>query len=207
MRVVARFCLVLAAVLGFLVTVPFALAFNEAYDSGRAGLLPARVADWARDQGLLGPDAAAIYDRYGALYLLVLALVTVCFVLIVRPESAGTRAIVLGLLILCAGVALDYVVPNDYIGAFGFLLELISFVAVAVAVGLVVRESSGRLAATTATLAVLACMVGGGVLTGHVPSGPGLPILVGAFVLGVFGSIPRRLMRSGSPAAAPAAPS
>lgn len=205
--VAARLCLVLAAVLGFLLTIPFAVAFNEAYDSGRAGVLPARIAEWTRDRGLLGTDSVEVYDRYGALYLLALGLVTACLVLIVRPLSVGTRAVAVGLLVLCAGVVLDYVVPNDYIGAAGFLLELIGFVVVAVAVGLVVRERSGRLAALTATLAVLACMVAGGVLTGHVPSGPGLPILVGALVLGLVGSIPRSLTRSESPADAPAAPS
>lgn len=203
----ARVCLVLAAALGFLVTIPFAVAFNEAYDSGRAGLLPARVAEWARDRGLLGTDTAAVYDRYGVLYLLALGLVTVCFVLIVRPRSPATRAVVLGLLVLCVGLVLDYAVPNDYIGAVGFLLELVGFVAVAVAVGLVVRGRSGWLAALTATLAVLACMVAGGVLTGHVPSGPGLPILVGALALGLVGSIPRSFTRSESPSVAPAAPS
>lgn len=207
MRVAARLCLVLAAVLGFLLTIPFALAFNEAYDSGRAGVLPARVADWTRDRGLLGGDAAAIYDRYGVLYLLVLGLVTVSLVLVVRPVSAGTRALVVGLLILCAGVLLDYVVPNDYIGAVGFMLEQLGFVAVAVAVGLIVRVRSGRLAAMAATLAVLACMVVGGVLTGHVPSGPGLTILVGALAVGLFGSITQSLTRSESPEAAPVAPS
>lgn len=206
-RVAARLGLGLAAVLGFLLTVPFALAFNEAYDSGRAGVLPARVGDWVRDRGLLGADAAAIYDRYGVLYLLALGLATVSFVLVVRPVAAGTRALVAGLLILCAGVLLDYVVPNDYVGAFGFLLELIGFVVVAVAVGLIVRQRSGRLAAMAATLAVVACMAVGGVLTGHVPSGPGLTILAGALVVGLSGSVSRSLTRSGSPGAAPAAPS
>ena len=62
----------------------------------------------------------------------------------------------------------------------GFLLEGIGFLVVAVGVGLVVLGRAGALAGAAATLATLACMVAGGALTGHIPGGLGLTVLLGA---------------------------
>jgi hypothetical protein len=60
------------------------------------------------------------------------------------------------------------------------MLEGLGFLVVAIGVGLVVRERAGALVAAGAAITTLACMIAGGVLTGHVPGGPGLTILVGA---------------------------
>ena len=92
----------------------------------------------------------------------------------------GQRVIVAGLVVLCTGIFGDYAVPNDVVGGVGFLLQGIGFLVAGVGVGLLVRGRAGALAGAGAALATLACMFAGGALTGHIPSGPGLTILVGA---------------------------
>jgi hypothetical protein len=180
----ARFGVVLGALVGLGLTVPFAVAFQEAYGSGgAAGLVPEGVAPWLFEHGFLGGDSKAVYDRYGVAYLVALGLVTACLFVLARPiRESGRRIILVGLLALCVGVFADYAVPSDVAGGVGFLLEGVSFLVVAVGVGLVVRGRAGAVVGAGAVLATLACTVAGGALTGHIPGGPGLTILVGALV-------------------------
>ena len=165
-------------------TLPFALAFQEAYGSGGTpGLVPGGVAAWLYDRVLVGGDAKVVYDRYGVAYLVALGLVTASLFALARPIRGGNRVVLGGLVVLCVGILGDYAVPNDVVGGIGFLLEGIGFLLVAVGVGFVVRGRSGALGGVGAALAALACMVAGAAATGHIPGGPGLTILVGALAI------------------------
>jgi hypothetical protein len=186
----ARIGVALGAFLGLALTLPFAVAFHEAYDSGgAAGLVPPGLSPWLFEHGLLGGDSEGVYDRYGVAYLVAIVLVTTSLFALARPVSEGRRVVLVGLVVLCAGIFGDYAVPNDVVGGVGFLLEGIGFLVVGVGVGLVVRRRAGALAGAAATLATLACMVTGNALTGHIPSGPGLTVLLGAIA---FSLTPRR---------------
>ncbi len=179
-RLPARLGVVLGAVVGLALTVPFALAFQEAYGSvGTAGVLPGGVSPWLFEHGLLGDDSEAIYDRYGMAYLVAVGLVTASLFALSRPMRSR-RVVLVGLVVLCLGIFADYAVPNDVVGGVGFVLEGIGMLVVAVGVGVVVRESAGALVGAGAALGTLGCMVAGGALMGHIPSGPGLTILAGA---------------------------
>jgi hypothetical protein len=184
----ARIGVVSGALAGLALTLPFALAFHEAYESGEsAGLVPEGLAPWLFEHGLLGGDSKAVYDRYGVAYLVALGLITAALFVLARPTQEGRRVILIGLIVLCVGIFGDYVVPNDVVGGVGFLLEGVGFLVVAVGVGLVVRSRAGAVVGAGATLATLASMVAGGALTGHIPGGPGLTILVGALAFALLG--------------------
>ncbi len=182
--VAARAGVVFGALVGLALTLPFAVAFQEAWGSGgAAGLVPAGVSPWLLEHGLLGGDVKAVYDRYGVAYLAALGLVTASLFVLARPVRGGRRVVLVGLGVLCVGIFGDYAVPNDIVGAIGFMVEWVGFLVVAVGVGLVVRGRAGALVGVGAALATLACMVAGVALTGHIPGGPGLTILLGAFAL------------------------
>jgi hypothetical protein len=184
--VAARLGVVLGALVGLALTLPFALAFQEAYGSGgAAGLVPGGVSPWLFEHGLLGGDSKAVYDRYGVAYLVALGLVTASLFVLVRPIRSR-RVVLVGLVVLCVGIFGDYAVPNDVVGGVGFLSEGVGFLVVAVGVGLVVRGRVGALVGAGAALATLACMVAGGALIGHIPGGPGLTILVGALAFALL---------------------
>lgn len=186
----ARLTVAIAALVGIALTPPFALAYEEAYGAGgAAGLLPAGVARWLFEHGLLGGDSEAVYDRYGIAYLVALGLVTASLVVLARPVRGGRRVILVGLVVLCVGIFGDYAVPNDVVGGVGFLLQGIGLLVAAVGVGLLVRRNAGALAGAGAALATLACMFAGGALTGHIPSGPGLTILAGALAFALFAGV------------------
>lgn len=191
-RLAARLGVVFGALVGLALTLPFALAFHEAYDSGgAAGLVPASVSPWLFEHGLLGGDSEAVYDRYGVAYLVALGLVTASLFVLARPIRGGRRVVLAGLVVLCVGIFGDYAVPNDVVGAIGFMLEGAGFLVVAVGVGLAVRGRAGALVGAGTALATFACMVVGGVLTGHVPGGPGLTILVGALTFALLVNVRR----------------
>jgi hypothetical protein len=186
----ARLTVAIAALVGIALTPPFALAYEEAYGAGgAAGLLPAGVARWLFEHGLLGGDSEAVYDRYGIAYLVALGLVTASLVVLARPVRGGRRVILVGLVVLCVGIFGDYAVPNDVVGGVGFLLQGIGLLVAAVGVGLLVRRNAGALAGAGAALGTLACMFAGGALTGHIPSGPGLTILAGALAFALFAGV------------------
>ena len=184
----ARLGVVFGALVGLALTLPFALAFQEAYGSGgTAGLVPGGVSPWLLEHGLLGGDSKAIYDRYGVAYLAALGLVTASLFVLVRPiRDRSRRVVFIGLVVLCVGIFADYAVPNDVVGGIGFFLEGVGFLVVSVGVGLVARGHAGALVGAGAALATLACMVTGGALTGHIPGGPGLTILVGALLFALL---------------------
>ena len=177
----ARLGVVFGALVGLALTIPFALAFQEAYGSGGTpGLVPGGVSPWLHEQGLLGGDSKAVYARYGVAYLGALGLVTASLFVLARPFREHRWVVLAGLVVLCVGIFGDYAVPSDIVGGIGFMLEGIGFLVVAAGVGLVVRGRAGAPVGAGAALATLACMVAGGALTGHIPGGPGLTILVGA---------------------------
>ena len=190
--VLERLGVVLGALVGLALTLPFALAFQEAYGSGgTAGLVPGRVSPWLFERGLLGGDSEEVYDRYGVAYLVALGLVTASLFVLVQPIRGGRRVVLVGLVVLCVGILGDYAVPNDVLGVVGFLLEGVGFLVVAVGMGLAVRGRAGALAGAGAALATLACMVAGSVLIGHIPSGPGLTLLVGALAFALLVDVRR----------------
>ena len=183
----ARLGVVFGALVGLALTLPFALAFQEAYGSGgAAGLAPGGISPWLFEHGLLGGDSEAVYERYGVAYLVALGLVTASLFVLVRPIRGGRRVVLVGLVVLCVGILGDYAVPNDIVAAVGYLLEGVGFLVVAVGVGLAVRGRAGALAGAGAALATLACMAAGGALTGHIPGGPGLTILLGALAFALL---------------------
>ena len=152
----ARLGVVFGALVGLALTLPFALAFQEAYGSGEAqGLVPGGVSPWLFEHGLLGGDAKAVYDRYGVAYFVALGLVTASLFALARPSRGGRRVVLVGLVVLCVGILGDYAVPNDVVGGVGYLLEAVGFLVVAVGVGLVVRGRAGPLAGAGAALATL----------------------------------------------------
>jgi hypothetical protein len=188
----ARLGVVLGALAGLALTLPFALASHEAYGSGGlAELVPAGVSPWLFEHGLLGADSEAVYDRYGVAYLMALGLVTASLFVFVRPIRGGRRVVLVGLVVLCLGILGDYAVANDIAAAVGYLLEWVGFLVVAVGVGLAVRGRVGALAGAGAALATLACMAAGGALIGHFPSGPGLTILLGALTFALLVDVRR----------------
>lgn len=183
----ARLGVMFGALVGLALTLPFALAFQDAYGSGgAAGLVPGRISPWLFEHGLLGGDSKAVYDRYGVAYLVALGLVTTSLFVLARPIRGGRRVVLVGLVVLCVGIFCDYAVPNDAVGGVGFMLEGIGFLVVAVGVGLVVRGRAGALGGAGAALATLVCMASGGALTGHIPGGPGLTILMGALAFALL---------------------
>ena len=186
----ARLGVAFGALVGIALTLPFALAYQEAYGSGEAaGLVPAGVSPWLLERGLLGGDPEAVYDRYGVAYLVALGLVTASLFALTRPIRGGRRVALIGLIVLCVGIFGDYAVPNDIVGGIGFLLEGIGFLIVAIGVGRVVSEREGALVGVGAAVATLACMIAGGALTGHIPGGPGLTILVGALAFALLADV------------------
>jgi hypothetical protein len=183
----ARIGVAFGALLGLALTLPFAVAFREAYDSGgAAGLVPRGLSLWLFERGLLGGDFKEVYDRYGIAYFFALGLVTASLFVLARPIRGGRRVVLAGLVVLCVGILGDYAVPNDIVGAVGFMLEGLGFLVIAIGVGLVVRERAGALVGAGAAIATVACMIAGGVLTGHIPGGPGLTILVGALTFALL---------------------
>ena len=189
-RIPARLGVVAGVLVGLALTLPFALAFQEAYGSdGAAGLVPGDASPWLFERGLLGGDSKAVYDRYGVAYFAALVLVTASLFVLARPIRGGRRVVLAGLVVLCVGIFGDYAVPNDIVGGIGFMLEGLGFLIVAIGVGLVARERAGALVGAGAALATFACMIAGGVLTGHVPVGPGLTILVGALAFALLADV------------------
>jgi hypothetical protein len=187
-----RLSVALAAMAGMALTPPFALAYEEAYGAGGSpGLWPAGVAPWLFERGLLGGDAEVVYDRYGIAYLVALGLLTASLGVLARPVRGGRRVILFGLIVLCVGIFGDYAVPNDFVGGVGFLLQGVGFLVAWMGVGLLVRQHAGTLAGVGAALGMLASMFAGGALTGHIPSGPGLTILVGALAFALFAGVER----------------
>lgn len=202
-RIVARVVVTLAALLGIAVTLPFAVAFQAAYgSSSEAGFLAASLTPWLARHGLLGFDAAAVYDRYGVAYLVALGLVTACLAVLTPPGRAGRRVLIVGLVVLCTGLLGDYVVPNAAIGGIGFLLEGVGLLVTAVGFGLLVHGQAGVAAGSGAALAALGCMVAGTLATGHIPSGTGLVIFACALVLALPGH-PHRREASEGPGSGP----
>lgn len=186
----ARIGVVFGTLVGLALTLPFALAFRDAYGSnGAVELAPRGFSRWLFEHGLLGGDSEAVYDRYGVAYLGALGLMTTSLFVLARPIRGGRRVVLAGLVVLCVGIFGDYAVPNDVVGGIGFLLAGIGFLVVAVGVGLVVRRRAGALVGAGATLATLMCMAAGGALTGHIPGGPGLTVLAGALAFALRGEV------------------
>ncbi len=188
------------ALLGLVITAPFALAYDDAY-----GLAHERPRTWVTTLGQLvlgigsgGTSAVTTYHRLGLFFGVCLLAVTAGAWLVWPRPTSRLEAVALwmttgGLLLATVGTFADYGLPA--LGPTpnpGFALELIGFLLVALStpvLALAARRRGASLAAAIC-LGVLGPvgMVGGTWAVGHIPSGPAAVVLVGALVVGVTAS-------------------
>ncbi len=193
-----RLGLAAGAAVALLVTPAFALSYYPAY--GLAGETPAPWLAALRgplsDIGLLGRGTTEAYDRYGTIYLTawVVALTALGSFLRSRPAWWRRRLrpawlSVLGSLALVAiGMVGDYAVAEDLAGGIGFLLTGVGFLGAVVSFPFLGRALRRELAVNlwvAWSVGVLGAVsvVGGVLLVGHIPSGPGAGFAFAALVL------------------------
>jgi hypothetical protein len=198
----SRLGLFLGCVAGVLLTPIMALAYFGAYgySEGESPLAwLAALEKPLRERGLLGPDVETVYDTYGVLFgvALAVAVASLAQTGLVRAGLAdvrrrGVQLVLVGLSVVTLGIFGDYAVGNDVIGAVGFALEGIGFLVAAVGAVLLTRAAAQRAGWSTvpaifAVVAGPACMIVGTVLLGHVPGGPAVPFLMAGLVIATFG--------------------
>lgn len=177
----------------------FALAYSSAYGVS-AGEAPPPWADWFDWPTLITADTSvSVYNLYGIIFGVALAVVVVSLAVAVRREvAAGTatrrawRVITAGLGAVAVGSILEYGFGDYLDPTWGFLLENLGFLTVIIgtvllAVPLKRENRVGLAAGIVVAVSGLVGMAVGLVLIGHLPSGPALiPILV-CVVIGFTG--------------------
>jgi hypothetical protein len=189
--------MVVGALVVLLITPPFALSYFSAYGMPGESPVPwlAALRDPLAEAGLLGGRPARTYDRYGVLYLAawVLTLSGLAGLVRGRWQRIGQRLRhawmgVLGTLsVVALGIMGDYAVPDDVDGGVGFLVTNVGFLAVMVAFPLLawalrVEHKVGRVAACSVGVLGVVAVMGGVLLVGHTPSGPGAGLALAALV-------------------------
>lgn len=196
---VGRTSLVSGGLLGLVLTPPFALSYFLAYGHGER---PPPWLDALRepldDLGLIGVDRVASYHRYGLAYGLALLLVLVGLIILTRqapsrPERVAWAVVDFGLGVVAVGTLMDYGLPYDGpIPNVGFALELSGYLIIMIAtlgVGFVLRRRRriATFGAVAVGVVVLVGMAIGTLAVGHIPSGPGISVMVAAVVGGLRG--------------------
>lgn len=197
----ARIGLFTGGLVGLLLTPPFASAYFRSYGAGESRRAWLRALDGPlEDLGFFGAGrVTAIYHSYGLAYGLALLLVLTSLVVLSRrwqasrAESAGWRVILVGLALVTIGTFSDYGLPyNGPVPNIGFGLEMIGFLVVAIGtviLGIALRVSDRATIATCLTVGAIGPASGmlGMWALGHIPSGPGVLLMLGAVVAGFRG--------------------
>ncbi|MGD8202182.1 hypothetical protein ACQE98_16205 [Ornithinimicrobium sp. W1679] len=174
--------------MALLITPPFALSYISAYGMPGESPVPwlAALRDPLLEAGLLSGSPVRTYDRYGVLYLgaWVLALGGLAGLVRQRWEQTGRHlrrawiGVIGALGVVALGIAGDYAVPDEVDRGVGFLLTNVGFLGVMVAFPLLgwalrLEHRAHRVIAWGVGLLGPAAMIGGLLLVGHIPSGPG----------------------------------
>jgi len=195
-----RWVMAAGGLFALLVTPPFALSYfsaypmpNEAPPTWLAALGPSLTT-----AGLLDAGSAAVYDRYGLLYLAswligIVGLIGVLssqWVRFSRPLRHVWLVAVGCLIVVALGIFGDYGLPDEVGSLTGFALTWIGLVAAAVAfafLGRTLRREfrvSWRVAWGIGVLGAVSIIVGF-LLVRHIPSGPCLGFVVVGLIAGV----------------------
>ena len=199
----ARLALGVGGLLAVLLTPAFALSYFISY--GVPDELPPAWLSQAQgpltDAGLLVAGSTSLYDRYGLLYLAASALALAGLVGLLRPQCSefaprvrrAWAVLVTGLVLVEVGILGDYGAPSDIVGGVGFVLTGLGFLIAAAGCGMLGwalrRDHAARVLRSWGVGALgVGSVIGGLVLVGHIPSGPGLGFAFSAIVLGLSGS-------------------
>jgi uncharacterized membrane protein len=197
----ARVGLVVGGFVCLAVTPQFALAYYRAYGAGEGETANGWIkqVDWPT--WVSGLDAVVIYNRYGVIFGLALAVVVICLAVVVRSrrgkgerERRGWWVAVGGLGGVAIGSLTEYGLPED--GLFdpsnGFALGLVGFLLIMIGtpiLGRALRREAGvsRMKAIGVALIGPVGVVAGLAINGHLPGGPAMPIIVTAMIIGISG--------------------
>ncbi len=208
-------------VTGLMLTPPFALSYFPAYGRSSGERPPGwleNLHEPLSNLGLFGTDWVATYTRYGKAYGVALLIVTVALAVAVRQRRPGgrweTRAwriTLAGLAFLTIGTFGDYALPQDGWSNWGFGLELLGLLVIAIGtplLGWALRREAkvSRVMAVGAGAIGAASVVIGGGLVGHIPSGTASLLLIAAIVIGITGLPDDTPISADAPDGAPAAP-
>lgn len=198
----SRGAMVVGGLAALLITPPFALSYYSAY--GMPGESPApwlaALRDPLNEAGLLGVSPVLSYDRYGVLYLAAWLLALGGFAGQVhrrwerssRQLRRAWTAVLASLGLVALGIAGDYAVPDDIDGGLGFLVTNVGLLGVMAAfafLGWALRAEhhDRRVTAWCVGLLGLWAAVGGLLLVGHIPSGPGAGLALASLVTAACG--------------------
>jgi hypothetical protein len=147
-----------------------------------------------------GLDAVSTYNRYGVIFGLALSVVVFCLAVVVRSrrgkgkrERRGWWMTVGGLGAVAVGSLSEYGIPEAMFDpSNGFGLELLGFLFVMIGtpvLGWAVRSEAGvgRLQAIGIAIIGPVGVLVGLAVNGHLPSGPAMPLIVAAMVVGITG--------------------
>jgi hypothetical protein len=198
--VTARVGVVVGGLVCVTVTPQFALAYFRSYGFREGEIANAwiRQVDWPT--WVSGLDAIATYKRYGVIFGFALAVVVFSLAVVVHSrkgkgkwERRGWRVAVGGLGAVAIGSLSEYGISEDLFDAGnGFGLELLGFLLIMIGtpiLGLALSREAGvgRIKAVGIALIGPIGVIGGLVINGHLPSGPAMPIIVAAMVVGITG--------------------
>ncbi len=199
---VARVGLIVGGVAGLMLTPPFALSYFPAYGRSAGERPPGwldNLHEPLSDLGVFGTDWVATYTRYGKAYGVALLIITASLAVVVNNrrhkgkwETRAWRTIVSGLALVTVGTFGDYALPQDGWSNWGFGLELLGFLVIAVGTPLLSwalrREAkASRFMAIGAGAVGPVSVVAGSGLVGHIPSGTASLLLIAAIVIGITG--------------------
>lgn len=202
--VLARVALVLGGFVAFLVSPMLILSQDLAGGFPQAQRSPGWLASQSTamiESGLLDdvvPERR--YDLYGDLYLVGWAVATVGLVLLVARiwrrmdtlHRIGWGTVLAGFMVVALGLVGDFAVRSEPAGGIGRSAEVAGFGVLVVGFALLGwalwrLETHHRLMAVGVAVMGAGLAIGGYVVLGHVPAGPGVGFALSAAVLGVVG--------------------
>lgn len=184
-----RAALVAGGVVCIVLTPWFSLAYVSAY--GGVTETPPPWEEWVDWPELISGTPVDVYNRYGVLFGAALLIAAVAFAGLVRDSTVeGSRirrawtVIAAGLGAAAVGSLLEYGFGDVIDPGYGFMAELLGFLAVVIGgvlLGRALRSEAhlGRAAALAVGLSGFIAVVLGAALVGHIPSGPAFfPLIV-----------------------------